>query len=201
MLGGALLSSRPLLRRLLAPAQPRRFFAVATASCCLPPRPCRPSSLAASSRRHGHGLLAALRSSCRTQRRMPVCSSAASQASVSTPAAGVEAVNQAQPSPLSWPERDTLAGSLREEHVGKRVRLCGWVDRQRDLGGLVFVDVRDYSGIVQAGGRFQPGSTPSVIRFRNISACCAAVGIFCVSADKIKYNICKLHHELLKFST
>lgn len=54
---------------------------------------------------------------------------------------------------MIWPERDTLSGVLREEHIGKRVALCGWVDKHRDLGGLIFVDMRDHSGIVQASTR------------------------------------------------
>ena len=41
------------------------------------------------------------------------------------------------------------AGTLRKEHVDEKVILKGWVDRRRDLGELIFIDLRDQSGIVQ----------------------------------------------------
>jgi aspartyl-tRNA synthetase len=48
---------------------------------------------------------------------------------------------------MSW--RDTTCGALRAADAGRRVTLAGWADTRRDLGGLVFVDLRDYSGKVQ----------------------------------------------------
>ena len=40
-------------------------------------------------------------------------------------------------------------GTISEAEVGKEVVLCGWVERRRDHGGLIFLDLRDRSGIVQ----------------------------------------------------
>ena len=46
-------------------------------------------------------------------------------------------------------KRTSYCGDLRIENVGQEVTVCGWVQRQRDLGQLIFIDLRDRTGIVQ----------------------------------------------------
>ena len=60
--------------------------------------------------------------------------------------------------------RDTWCGQVLGDRVGSKVRVAGWVHRRRDHGGLIFIDLRDRTGIVQlvfhpedAGGAFELG--------------------------------------------
>lgn len=79
-------------------------------------------------------------------------------------------VSELQSSVLATSMRTHTCGSLTLDHVGQQVRLGGWVHRSRDLGGLVFLDLRDRTGVVQLA--FGPAWSDA-----NTLTAAAAVGV------------------------
>jgi hypothetical protein len=102
------------------------------------------------------------RRSFATTRAVATDGSAAS--SDAAPSTGKNDVNTALlSSELTWPARDQTCGDLREGDDGRMVTLCGWVDKQRDMGGIVFADVRDHTGAHSRVFRLVTWNIPAVI--------------------------------------
>ena len=68
------------------------------------------------------------------------------------------------------------AGTLRAEHAGEQVVLAGWVARRRDHGGVMFVDLRDASGVVQVLVRDLPGDEEEATHHLRAEFCILVTG-------------------------
>lgn len=79
--------------------------------------------------------------------------------------------------------RDTRAGALRPEDVGRTVRLAGWIAARRDHGGLVFIDLRDPGG-TEPGGVVQLVSHPDRASFDVLSEL-RLESVICVSGEVV----------------
>src|SRR5947199_8050459 len=66
------------------------------------------------------------------------------------------------------------AGTLRRDQAGEQVTLAGWVARRRDHGGVVFIDLRDASGVVQVV--FRSGEAADVAKSLRAEYCVKLVG-------------------------
>lgn len=65
------------------------------------------------------------------------------------PDTGAAAASDVVEPELTWPARSDGCGTVSERDAGRAVTVCGWVDRCRNLGGVIFLDVRDHTGVVQ----------------------------------------------------
>ncbi len=73
--------------------------------------------------------------------------------------------------PRANPYRDAWAGELDAARVGEQVRVAGWVHRRRDHGGVIFIDLRDRSGIVQLTFHPEVGGVRASLRSCGRSTC------------------------------
>jgi aspartyl-tRNA synthetase len=86
---------------------------------------------------------------------------------------------------VSW--RDVLCGELSGDDAGRRVTVAGWANARRDHGGLVFIDLRDHTGVVQLVVR--PENDPIAHDVRNEFVLQAGGEVARREPDKVNPNI------------
>ncbi len=92
------------------------------------------------------------RASYRTRRQDVAMSAGAVAPEAAAPGPSSAAGGQAEmlmPAQLTWPSRSHGCGTLRDSDAGTTITICGWVDRNRDMGGVQFFDMRDHTGLLQ----------------------------------------------------
>jgi aspartyl-tRNA synthetase len=98
---------------------------------------------------------------------------------------------------MQFAKRSVYCGQVNQSHVGKEITLNGWVQRRRDLGGLIFVDLRDRTGYVQLlfDPKAQPAATEKAhdLRAEFVISVTGTVAIRAQINDKIPTG----HYEVL----
>jgi len=84
---------------------------------------------------------------------------------------------------MGFVQRTKTCGELRAEHAGQEVTLNGWAHKVRDLGGVLFIDLRDRNGLVQL--TFDPASFPNRLEIRS-ETCLSVTGKVKVRAEETK---------------
>jgi aspartyl-tRNA synthetase len=84
-----------------------------------------------------------------------------------------------------------MCGEVRPEHAGKRLRLAGWADTRRDHGGLVFIDLRDRTGLCQivANPERAPGVMEAAHATRNEFVLAAEGEVVLRSPEAVNPNL------------
>lgn len=95
-------------------------------------------------------------------------------------------------------QRTNNCGTISEAEVGKEVVLCGWVERRRDHGGLIFIDLRDRSGVVQvvASPDHDMDSFHKAEDVRNEYVLCVRGKVFKRDQEAINPNLATGHYEV-----
>ena len=90
---------------------------------------------------------------------------------------------------MKW--RDLMCGEVRPEHVGQRLTFAGWADSRRDHGGLVFIDLRDKTGICQlvVNPERAPGASKTAHDVRNEFVLRAEGEVVARAPDAVNPNI------------
>src|SRR5215468_11155371 len=85
--------------------------------------------------------------------------------------------------------RTHTCGQLRASDAGQSARLSGWVHRKRDLGGVLFIDLRDHYGITQLVANPGSAAFPIFERLRAESVVCVDGKVVARGADTVNKEL------------
>jgi hypothetical protein len=138
--------------------------------------------------RGSNALRSLLAPASRAGQRLPRGAAAAAAAPLATDAAGAaDAAPDAtiMSAEMTWPSRSHGCGAVTEQLVGQEVTICGWVDGYRNFGGVLFLDIRDHTGLIQASpGQARPGGRAGGSTAPAACSDCAAPSWSCLDQQK-----------------